>query len=164
MFKNIVSTENDYALTIGRLLLGVVFFAHGAQKVLGWFGGHGFDATMAGFTGKLHIPVFFAFLAIAAEFAGGLGLIVGFLGRVASFGIICDMATAVYMFHRHVGFFMNWTGTQRGEGYEFHLLVFGLGAMILIKGSGALSIDRWLTRRFRSQVVNIDRTAARKMA
>jgi putative oxidoreductase len=161
---NIINTDNDYALTIGRLFLGVVFFAHGAQKVLGWFGGHGFDATMAGFTGKMHIPVFFAFLAIAAEFAGALGLIVGFMGRIASFGIMCDMATAVYMVHRHVGFFMNWTGTQRGEGFEFHLLALGLGAVILIKGSGALSIDRWLTRRLSSEVVSIDRTAVRKSA
>jgi len=161
---NIINTDNDYALTIGRLFLGVVFFAHGAQKVLGWFGGHGFDATMAGFTGKMHIPVFFAFLAIAAEFAGALGLIVGFMGRIASFGIMCDMATAIYMVHRHVGFFMNWTGTQRGEGFEFHLLALGLGAVILIKGSGALSIDRWLTRRLSSEVVSIDRTAVRKSA
>jgi len=164
MFKGIVNTCNDYALAIGRLLLGAVFFAHGAQKALGWFGGHGFNATMAGFTGKMHIPVFFALLAIAAEFAGGLGLIVGFLGRIASFGIICNMAVAVAMIHSHVGFFMNWAGTQRGEGFEFHLLALGLGAVILIKGSGALSIDRWLTRRLSSEVVSIDRTAVRKSA
>ena len=105
----------------------MVYFAHGAQKVLGWFGGHGFNATMAGLTGKMHIPAFFALLAITAEFAGGLGLIVGFLGRIASFGIMCDMATAVYLVHSHIGFFMNWTGTQRGEGYEFHLLALGSG-------------------------------------
>jgi putative oxidoreductase len=164
VFNRIFTTNNDYALTIGRLLLGVVFFVHGAQKVLGWFGGHGFSATMAMFTDKMHIPAFFAFLAIAAEFGGGLGLILGFLGRIASFGVMCDMATAVYLVHRHVGFFMNWTGTQRGEGYEFHLLVLGLGAVILIKGSGALSVDRWLTRRTSSEVVDIGRPAARKTA
>jgi len=164
MIKKIFYTNNDYALTIGRLLLGVVYFAHGAQKVLGWFGGHGFHATMAGFTGKMHIPVFFAFLAIMAEFLGSLGLIVGFLGRIAALGIMCDMAVAVALVHSHVGFFMNWAGTQRGEGYEFHLLALGFGAVILLKGSGALSIDRWLTRRSSSEVVNMERPAVRRTA
>jgi putative oxidoreductase len=119
---------------------------------------------MAMFTDKMHIPVVFAFLACAAEFFGGLGLIVGLLGRVASFGIMCNMAVAIALVHSHIGFFMNWAGTQRGEGYEFHLLALGLGAVILIKGSGALSIDRWLTGRSRSEVVRMDRSAVRKTA
>jgi putative oxidoreductase len=164
MLRKILNTGNDYSLTIARLFLGVVFFAHGAQKVLGWFGGPGFSATMAGFTGKMHIPVIFALLAIAAEFFGSLGLIAGLLGRIASFGIMCDMAVAVAMVHRHIGFFMNWTGTQRGEGFEFHLLALGLGAVILIKGSGALSIDRLLTRPGVSDVVRIDHPAVRRTA
>jgi len=164
MLRQIFNTRNDYSLTLARLTLGVVFFVHGSQKMLGWFGGHGFSATMAGFTGKMHIPVMFAFLACAAEFFGGLGLIVGLLGRIASFGIMCNMAVAIALVHRHVGFFMNWSGTQRGEGYEFHLLALGLGAVVLIQGSGALSIDRWLTGRGTSDVVRIDRSAIRKTA
>jgi putative oxidoreductase len=164
MFRKIFNTSNDYSLTIARLILGVVFFAHGAQKMPGWFGGHGFSATMAMFTGRMHIPVMFAFLAIAAEFFGGLGLIVGLLGRIASFGVMCNMAIAIAMVNRHVGFFMNWTGAQRGEGFEFHLLALGLGAVILIKGSGALSIDRWLTNRSSSGAVKMYRSALRKTA
>ena len=162
--RSIFNTRNDYALTIGRLLLGTVFFAHGAQKVLGWFGGYGFNATMAMFTGKLHLPVVFAFLAIMAEFLGGLGLMLGFLGRIAAFGIMCNMLVAVFMIHRHIAFFMNWAGTQRGEGYEFHLLALGLGALVLINGSGALSIDRLLSRRSEAEVARIDRPAVRKTA
>jgi putative oxidoreductase len=146
MFRRILNTSNDYALTIIRLGLGVVFFAHGTQKMLGWFGGPGFSATMGMFTHKLGIPAPFAFLAILAEFGGGIGLILGLLGRIAAFGILCNMTVAVLMIHRHIGFFMNWFGTQRGEGYEFHLLAIALGLAIVIKGSGALSIDRLLTR------------------
>jgi putative oxidoreductase len=77
------------SLTILRLALGIVFFPHGAQKTLGWFGGLGFSGTMGFFTHQMGIPAPFAFLAIAAEFFGGLGLLAGFLGRIAAFGILC---------------------------------------------------------------------------
>jgi putative oxidoreductase len=164
MLNKIFNTRNDYSLTIGRLLLGSVFFAHGAQKMLGWFGGYGYTATMAAFTGGMHIPAAFAFLAIAAEFFGGLGLILGLLGRVASFGIMVNMAVAIATVHGHMGFFMNWAGTQAGEGYEYHLLALGLGAVILIQGSGALSIDRWLAGRSTSAVVKINDSKLRKTA
>ncbi len=117
MFRKIVNTSDDSTLTVLRLVMGIVFFAHGAQKVFGWFGGYGFNGTMGFFTQQLGIPAPFAFLAIMAEFLGGLGLIVGFLGRIAAFGIMCNMLVAVYMIHRHVGFFMNWAGSQKGEGY-----------------------------------------------
>ena len=109
-------------------MLGVIFFAHGAQKMLGWFGGYGFTGTMGFFTGVMHIPAVFAFLAIAAEFFGGLGSYLRLFTRVAAFGISCNMIVAVAMVHRQFGFFMNWTGAQKGEGYEYHLLVAcGLG-------------------------------------
>jgi putative oxidoreductase len=117
MLRRLLSTTNDLTLTVVRIILGVVFFAHGAQKMLGWFGGQGFSATMASFT-HMGIPALFAFLAIAAEFFGGLGLLVGLLGRVAAFGVLCDMLVAIVMIHSHVGFFMNWSGTQKGEGFE----------------------------------------------
>ncbi len=145
MFWKIVNTSDDSTLTVLRLVMGIVFFAHGAQKVFGWFGGYGFNGTMGFFTQQLGIPAPFAFLAIMAEFLGGLGLIVGFLGRIAAFGIMCNMLVAVYMIHRHVGFFMNWAGSQKGEGYEYHLLALVIGLVILIKGSGAFSVDEFLT-------------------
>ena len=146
MFKKIISTDTrNYVLTILRLVLGVIFFAHGAQKVLGWFGGYGFSATMGFFTQQMGIPAPLAFLAICAEFLGGLGLIVGFLSRVAAFGIFCDMLVAVCMVHRHYGLFMNWAGNQKGEGFEYHLLVFAITIGIMIAGAGALSVDAALT-------------------
>jgi putative oxidoreductase len=145
MFQKTVNTNNDFAVTILRLVLGCVFFAHGAQKMLGWFGGYGLSGTMGFFTHQMGIPAPFAFLAIAAEFFGGLGLIVGLLGRIAAFGIICNMIVAIVMVHGHNGLFMNWAGNQKGEGFEYHLLAIALGLLILIKGSGALSVDRFLT-------------------
>ena len=98
MFRKLIATDNDTATTILRLVLGVIFFAHGAQKMLGWFGGYGFTGTMGFFTGMLHIPAVFAFLAIAAEFFGGLGLIFGLLTRVASFGVFCNMIVPLRWF------------------------------------------------------------------
>ncbi len=140
--RKVLSTSNDFTLTIVRLILGIVFFAHGAQKMLGWFGGYGFTGTMGFFTQQMHIPAVFAFLAICAEFFGGLGLLVGLLTRVAAFGIMCNMIVAVMTVHIHNGFFMNWTGQQKGEGFEYHLIALALLFVVLVKGAGALSIDR----------------------
>ncbi|HYV75671.1 MAG TPA: DoxX family protein [Candidatus Binatia bacterium] len=145
MFRKLVSTPNDFTYTIVRLTLGVVFFAHGAQKMLGWFGGYGFHGTMGFFTQMMHIPAPLAFLAICAEFFGGLGLIVGLLGRVAALGILCNMLVAVFTVHIHYGFFANWSGQQKGEGFEYHLLAGALLLVTIIKGSGAFSFDHALT-------------------
>src|SRR5437660_6942706 len=108
MVRKLFATDDNTSTAILRLALGVVFFAHGAQKMLGWFGGYGFSGTMGFFTGMLHIPAPFAFLAIAAEFFGGLGLVFGLLTRVAAFGIFCNMIVAIAMVHHQFGFFMNW--------------------------------------------------------
>ena len=142
MIGKVVSTDDSVATAILRFALGVVFFAHGAQKMLGWFGGPGFSGTMGMFTGYMQIPAPFAFLAIAAEFFGGLGLILGFLTRIAAFGIAVNMVVAVVAVHSSNGFFMNWTGTQKGEGFEYHLLALALTAFLMIRGAGAFSIDR----------------------
>ena len=151
MFRKLVATDSDYATTILRLVLGVIFFAHGAQKMLGWFGGYGFSGTMAYFTGPAHIPAVFAFLAIAAEFFGGLGLLFGFLTRIAAFGISVNMLVAIATVHSAAGFFMNWTGTQKGEGFEYHLLVLAMTAFLMIRGGGAFSLDRAITRASRTE-------------
>jgi putative oxidoreductase len=139
--KKLLATVNDNALTLIRLVLGVVFFLHGSQKLLGWFGGFGFSGTMNFFTSMLHIPAPFAVLAICAEFFGGLGLILGLLARVAAFGIAMNMVVAVLMVHFAYGPFMNWYGNQKGEGYEFHLLVLALAITLIIRGAGAFSVD-----------------------
>ncbi len=142
MLDRLLKTDASWTFTILRLVLGVVFFAHGAQKMLGWFGGYGFHATMGSFTQMMGIPAPLAFLAISAEFFGGLGLIVGFLARLAALGIGVNMVVAIAMVHRHFGFFANWFGTQKGEGYEYHLLAIALALGIIAKGAGALSLDR----------------------
>ena len=152
MFRKLIGTTDDLTLTILRLVLGVVFFAHGAQKALGWFGGYGFSGTMGFFTQQMHVPAPFAFLAICAEFLGSIGLILGLLGRVAAFGIACNMVVAICMIHRHFGLFANWSGTQKGEGFEYHLLVIAITLVIMIKGSGAVSVDRALSKSSETQV------------
>ena len=160
MFRKLIATDSDIATTILRLVLGVIFFAHGAQKTLGWFGGYGFAGTMGFFTGAMHIPTVFAFLAIAAEFFGGLGLIFGLLTRVAAFGICCNMVVAVALVHGQFGFFMNWTGAQKGEGYEYHLLVLATTAFLMIRGAGAASVDRLLSSRADNRTIKARLQAA----
>lgn len=147
MLTRLLSTANDFSLTLLRIVLGGLFFVHGAQKMLGWFGGNGFDATMGFFTTQMGIPAVFAFLAIAAEFFGGLGLVVGALARVAAFGIASVMAVAVFMVHAQFGLFMNWSGAQKGEGYEYHLLAIAMSVALMLRGAGAWSVDRWLAAR-----------------
>ena len=142
MLRKLLVTDASKSTAILRLVLGIVFFAHGAQKMLGWFGGPGLSGSMGIFTGYLHIPAPFAFLAIAAEFFGGLGLILGFLTRFAAFGIATNMVVAIAMVHGTFGFFMNWTGTQKGEGFEYHLLALAITAFLMIRGAGAFSVDR----------------------
>jgi putative oxidoreductase len=145
LVEKLLATDDSIATAILRLTLGVVFFAHGAQKVLGWFGGVGFSGTMGFFTGVMHIPTLFAFLAIMAEFLGGIGLLLGFLTRIAAFGIGVNMVVAILTVHRFFGFFMNWGGTQKGEGFEFHTLVLAIVAYLLIEGAGAFSVDHALS-------------------
>ncbi len=140
-------TGDGTAPLIVRLLLGIVMFPHGAQKMLGWYGGHGFSGTMNFFTGMMHIPAAFAFLAILAEFAGSLGLITGLCSRVAAFGIATNMVVAILTTHAANGFFMNWSGHQKGEGFEYHLLAIGLALVVLIQGAGKASLDALIARR-----------------
>jgi putative oxidoreductase len=140
-------TNDNFAPTIARLTLGLVMFPHGAQKALGWFGGYGYSGTMGFFTGTMHIPAVFAFLAIAAEFAGSIALIAGLFSRAAAAGIAAVMAVAIATVHLSHGFFMNWYGNQKGEGYEYHLLVLGLALIVMIYGAGKVSLDALIARR-----------------
>ncbi len=150
MFGKLLKTDDAVAALVLRLGLGIVMFPHGAQKVFGWFGGYGLAGTWGFMTGQMHIPAVFAALAITAEFAGSLGLIVGLLGRVAAFGLGVEMAVAAFLGgHVANGFFMNWSGHQAGEGFEYHILVVVIALAVMIKGSGALSLDRLLAARSR---------------
>lgn len=141
MLRKWMQTDDDTGMLIVRLALGIVMFPHGAQKLLGWFGGGGFAETLQGMT-KMGLPAAVVLLVILAEFFGSVSLITGFLGRVGALGILGVMLGAIFMVHLPNGFFMNWMGNQKGEGYEYHLLAIGMALAILVKGSGAFSIDR----------------------
>lgn len=140
-------TESRWTLLVLRLTLGLMIFPHGAQKLLGWFGGYGFAGTMGYFTDTLGIPYLFGLLAIIAEFFGGLALLAGFLTRVAAFGVGTTMLVAALMVHAEFGFFMDWSGNQGGEGFEFHLLALGIAVALMIGGGGRYSADRMLAAR-----------------
>ncbi len=145
--KTVFATEDTWSGLLLRLTLGVVMFPHGAQKLLGWYGGFGFSGTMGFFTEQMHIPSVLAFLVILAESFGSLGLIVGFLTRVAAAGMVAVMVGAIAMVHWPHGFFMNWFGKQQGEGFEYHVLVIGIGLTLLLIGGGKWSVDGELARR-----------------
>lgn len=146
MLLDLFSTNPDWLQTLIRITLGVVFFAHGSQKVLGWFGGLGFKETMRTMHEILGLPAPLALLAVAAEFLGGLGLMVGLLSRIAAVGIGVIMFVAIFMVHGRNGLFLNWLGDRKGHGYEYHVLAIALAAEIVVRGSGAASLDRLLYR------------------
>jgi putative oxidoreductase len=146
MLANLFYTNPDWIEALIRITLGVVFFAHGAQKLLGWFGGAGLKDTMRTMHQHLGLPIPVAFLAIATEFFGGAGLMVGLLSRVAALGIAVSMVAAILMGHGRYGLFLNWFGDRKGHGFEYHLLAIALAAVIIARGSGAVSLDRLLYR------------------
>jgi len=146
MFSKLMSTDNDYLATVLRVGLGVAILPHGAQKLLGWFGGPGIGGTVDFFSQAFGIPAALALLVIAAEFFGALGLIVGLFSRIAAAAIALVMVGAVWMVHLPHGFFMNWSGTQAGEGIEYHILAVAISIAIIIRGSGAFSLDQQLAR------------------
>jgi putative oxidoreductase len=150
MITKLFATPFDRTLTLLRVVVGGVMLVHGSQKMLGLFGGPGYAATM-GFFGQMGIPPFLAMIAIYTEFFASLLLIAGFLSRPSALGIIVLMVVAVAKVHLANGFFMNWAGTQRGEGFEYHILMVALSAAIVIRGAGAWSVDHWLAHRFAAQ-------------
>lgn len=143
----LTTTDRSPLLTLLRVVLGVVLLPHGLQKTVGSFGGYGFSATMDYF-GSIGIPALFGFLAIATESAGALAVIAGLGTRVAAFGMIVHMSVAAFM-HRSHGFFMNWTGAQKGEGIEYHLLFIAIAVVLAVAGAGRFSFDRAIAKKLR---------------
>lgn len=144
MFKGLFRTGSSASFLFLRLALGIVMFPHGAQKVLGWYGGPGYEKTIEIFTTNMHFPLLLVILLMTAEFAGSLFIIIGFLTRVWALAIGTSMSVCAYMNHLQHGFFMNWFGNQKGEGFEFHILVVGIALALVIGGSGPLSVDKKL--------------------
>jgi putative oxidoreductase len=145
--QRLLRTSDSLLPLIARLALGIVILPHGLQKLLGWFGGYGFSATMGYFTQQQHIPWIFALAAILTESLGSLAVILGLFSRVSAALVGAVMAVAVLTVHLPFGFFMNWGGAQKGEGFEFHVLALALALIVVLAGGGRASLDRLLARK-----------------
>lgn len=144
--KKIFATDSSYNLLLLRVTLGFVFGAHGVQKAFGWFGGFGWDNTI-GYFNSVGVPTLFGALVILIETLGALLLIIGFAGRINAALMAIVMAGAFYIDHLPNGFYMNWFGETRGEGYEFDILFWAIAIVLTVKGSGAFSLDRLIMKR-----------------
>jgi putative oxidoreductase len=140
--KKLLRSSSDKSLALMRLVLGIIFYGNGAQKMLGWYGGYGWHGTMQMFTTHLHIPAFFAACAILAEFFGGIFLLAGFFSRFAALAIAIDMMVAILKVHFHNGLL----GGPGGEGFQFPLALLALAILIITRGGGAMSIDRAIAK------------------
>lgn len=155
MNKLITTNPTNTTALIARLGLGLTIFPHGAQKLLGWFGGYGFNGTMGYFTSQAHLPYIVALLVILIEFFGSLFLIFGFLSRLATIGFIGIYIGAIATVHAANGFFMNWNVQPgKGEGWEYFILLFALAIIVLISGSGKAGIDTALTKNYKLKTTN----------
>jgi putative oxidoreductase len=146
VFSKLLKTKDDLKLTLIRVVAGGVMLPHGMQKLLGWNGGAGFTRTMQNLSKGVGIPTWLVFLVIVAESFGALGMILGLFSRIAAFSVFADMIGAALLVNIHSGFFMNWAGTRKGEGIEYHLLMMAMSLAVMIWGGGAFSVDRALSR------------------
>lgn len=151
MINRMLYTESNWGGLIARLTLGIVLFPHGAQKMLGWFGGYGFNGTMDAFTSQMGLPWIVAFAVILIEFIGSISLILGFASRLWALAFAGLFAGIIYTNHLEHGFFMNWFGNQAGEGYEYALLIIGIALAVLINGSGKYALDSQIVKTLNKQ-------------
>ncbi|QSR84378.1 DoxX family protein [Methylacidimicrobium sp. B4] len=140
-FSGILSTRRSLGPLLLRLGLAIVFFPHGAQNVLGWFGGKGLSGSTAFLHQALHVPMVYAQAAVWTQLLAPLALALGCFTRLAAFALGGTMAVAALLVHLPYGFFMNWFGTQAGEGFEFHILAISGCLCLLFTGGGSLSLD-----------------------
>ena len=146
--KQVFKTNNDWAGFFMRITAGFILLAHGSQKALGLFGGQGMTATIHGFTQNMGMPAIIAVMVIAIEFIGSICMILGFASRFWAMCMIGLMIGIIATVHYKFGFFMNWHGDKKGEGFEYHLLFIGLCIGILLNGSGRMSIDTLIYRAY----------------
>jgi putative oxidoreductase len=144
---------SDVSLLGVRIILSSVVAAHGAQKLLGWFGGFGFDGTMGFLQNSIGLPYVFSLLIILAESVGMVALVLGFASRLLSASIILIMLGAIVTTHLEHGFFMNWFGAQTGEGFEYHIVLIGLASVVMLNGAGSYSLDAYLQARLKQNGV-----------
>jgi putative oxidoreductase len=144
MKKLLFASDESRAALILRLGLGLVLFPHGAQKLLGWFGGYGFSGTMGYLTDDVGLPWLIGLSVILLEFAGPLFLVLGLATRITALLIGIQFVGIIFTGHLSHGFFMNWEGDQAGEGFEYHLLVLTLSLALLVQGGGRFALDHWI--------------------
>jgi len=144
--RTLFATRNDWTGLVLRLTLGLIIFPHGAQKLLGWFGGYGFTGTMQYFTDNVHLPWIIGFLVILLESVGALLLIAGLGSRLIAGLMVPLLIGIIVTAHLESGFFMNWFGNQKGEGYEYFLLAIGIALAVMINGAGKYSLDRLVAK------------------
>ncbi len=149
MIRRFFATDDGLAGTVLRVALGAIMFPHGAQKLLGWFGGRGYEATVQGFVNGQHIPEILAIAVIMAESVGAVALVAGFFTRLAALAIGIDMTVAIILVHWKNGFFMNWSGKAAGEGFEYHLLMIAIALALILKGGGRWSVDGTAAKRLK---------------
>lgn len=147
MIKKFFSTSDDGVLTFLRITAGFIVLAHGVQKLFGWFGGHGVTATMESFEQWFGLPGFVTFVVIMSDSAGAVCLIMGFATRFMASSIALVMVGAIALVHGRWGFYMNWYAERRGEGFEFHLLILAIMIVLIVRGGGKASVDRWISGR-----------------
>ena len=147
MLTRLLATDASAIRLVQRIVLGLVILPHGLQKTIGLFGGYGFTGTMGFLTGMVGLPWVIAVLVVLAESLGAAALVVGLFSRVTALGIAAVMGGAAVTSHLPHGFFMNWTGAQGGEGFEYHLLALAMALPIVVAGGGAASVDGWLTSK-----------------
>lgn len=146
MLQKLFKTNNDYTGLLLRFAIGIVLFPHGAQKLLGWYGGYGYTGTMQFFTETVGLPWIIGLLVIVIEFFGSLLVLMGLGSRLAAVMIFFLSVGIIFTSHIQYGFFINWSGNQKGEGYEYFLLLIGLCLALLVNGSGKLSLDKLLAK------------------
>jgi putative oxidoreductase len=163
VFRTLMATNQSFATAMLRLVLGLLFFAHSVQNMLSWFGSYGFSASMSLRSGTFTAPTEITVIAVAAEFFGGLSLIVGFLTRVVAAGIAVNAVMAILMVDTNNGFFMNWSAVHNGGGFGFHLLAAAIAFFLVLQGAGAVSVDHVLfpcARESYRQILDMTKTVA----
>ncbi len=143
LFQKTMYTNAGWHTLVLRATVAIVMWPHGAQQLLGWFGGYGFSGTMQYFA-QLGLPSVISFLVIIIQFFGSLLLLTGLFTRFSAFAMIILVVGMVFSGHTQYGFFMNWGGNQGGEGFEYHLLLLGICLALIFTGGGKLSIDKKL--------------------
>ncbi|WP_426210882.1 DoxX family protein [Pseudomonas sp. TWR2-1-1] len=136
LIQTVLGTRAGYGLTVLRVFVGIIFAAHGSQKLFGWFGGGGLAGTAQWMESIGLTPgTLMALLSGGTEFFAGLALIVGLLARPAALGLSFTLLVAIFSVHIHNGLFM------ANNGYEFALALLGGTVAVLLEGAGKLSID-----------------------